>query len=313
LRKAKFYSDVSHYIREELVSLKGDIGMNNRLTRRGLLILCMLAVFGGGNPSAQSSKSAARPGGQKSGAPANPDQPRDESLTVEEYIRLGLAAPDREWSGVDMAEAEKVLASLASKGYGQFPRYQSERSGDVFARMTSPQNLSLFRNRSVPLDARFPLAMEYLRASNQISKLYYAAFLKAAARDSEIVELMGAMFRVTAVMFELVDEFLPTIKKDDPTYQVRMQGLEGMKQALGSVVAGGLLTLTDRRSVRSSELARLVGYMQETFPLIVPQLPPGVRVETLIRLEKLQSDPAMKDLQPDLRELHLKVKSSVPQ
>jgi hypothetical protein len=52
--------------------------------------------------------------------------------------------------------------------------------------------------------------------------------------------------------------------------------------------------------------------MQETFPLIVSRLPLNARAETLSRLEKLQADPAMKDLQPGLRELHLKVKASVP-
>ncbi len=85
-----------------------------------------------------------------------------------------------------------------------------------------------------------------------------------------------------------------------------------MKRGLASVVAGGLQTLTERENYRGSELARLVGYMQETFPLIVPRLPPAARDETLIRLEKLQADSAMKDLQPSLRELNLKVKASVP-
>ena len=286
--------------------------MNNRLMRCGLLILISLAVLVGGNPSAKCYRPADQQGGQKSNAPADPKAPRDESLTSEEYIRLGLAAPSREWSGNDLAEAEKVLASLTQKGYRQLPRYQSERSGEVFARLTSPQNLDLFRNRSLPLDARLPQSLSYLQAGNQIFKLYLSAFLKKEARDSELVELMGAQFRATVVVLELVDEFLPTIKKDDPKYEVRMQGLEQMKRGLASIVAGGLQTITERESYRSSELARLVGYMQETFPLIVPRLPSDAGAETLIRLEKMQADSAMKDLQPVLRELHLKVKASVP-
>jgi len=90
-----------------------------------------------------------------------------------------------------------------------------------------------------------------------------------------------------------------------------MLGLERMKRGLAAVVAGGLQTLTERKSYRGSELARLVGYMQETFPLIVPRLPPVARTEVLIRLEKMQEDPAMKDLQPGLGALRLKVKASL--
>lgn len=117
--------------------------------------------------------------------------------------------------------------------------------------------------------------------------------------------------RATVVMLELVDEFLPTIKKDDPSYQVRMQGLERIKGGLATVVSGGLETLTERDSYRGSERVRLVGYMQETFPLIVPRLPPGARAETMIQLAKMQEDSALKDLQPGLGELRLKVKASL--
>jgi hypothetical protein len=113
------------------------------------------------------------------------------------------------------------------------------------------------------------------------------------------------------MMLDLVDEFLPTIKKDDPNYQIRMQGLDQMKRGLASVVAGGLQTLTERESYRDSELVRLAGYMQETFPRIVPSLPPGTRTETLLRLERMQEDPALKNLQPELRGLHSKVKAAV--
>ena len=180
-----------------------------------------------------------------------------------------------------------------------------------FARLTSPQNLDLFKNRTLPFDIRFPQALNYFQASNEVFKLYLAGFLKRDVRDSELVELMGSEFRSTMVMLELVDEFLPTIQKDDPQYQIRMQGLDQMKRGLASVVAGGLQTLTERESYRGSELLRLVGYMQETFPLIVPRLPPASRSETLLQLEQMQEDPALKDLQPALGQLHSKVKASV--
>jgi hypothetical protein len=90
-----------------------------------------------------------------------------------------------------------------------------------------------------------------------------------------------------------------------------MQGLDQMKRGLASVVAGGLKTLTERESYRASELVRLVGYMQETLPQIVLRLPDGSRKETLFRLDNLQDDPALKDIQPGLRELRSKVKAAV--
>jgi len=243
--------------------------------------------------------------------PADPKAPSDESFASDEYIRLGLPAYDRVWFGNDMARVQKVLTSLAQDDYRHLPRYKSERSGDVFARLTSPQNLELFRDRSLPLEARFPQALNHLQVTNQILKLYLSGFVKNEIADSELVELMAAQFRSSVVMLELVDEFIPTIKKDDPTYQVRMQGLEKIRLGLAGLVASGLQTLTERKSYRKSELIRLVAYMQESFPLIVPRLPPGARMETMSELERMQEDPAMKDLQPGLGELCSMIKHSM--
>lgn len=275
------------------------------------LALLTLVSSGCSNSATPSTSPAGLPNGSNGGALADPKTSSDESLTAEQYLGLGLPAQDREWSGDDMVKAAQILASVAQKGYWQLPRYKSNRSGEVFARLTSPQNLDLFKNRTLPLDARFPQALNHFQANNQVLKLYLAGFLKKEVRDSELVELMGSQFRSTVVMLELVDEFLPTIKKDDPKYQVRMQGLDQMKRGLASVIAGGLQTLTERNSYQGSELVRLVGYMQETFPLIVPRLPPGARTETMLRLEKMQDDPALKDLQPGLGELRSKVKAAL--
>jgi hypothetical protein len=210
-----------------------------------------------------------------------------------------------------MAQADKVLASVAQQGHGKLPRYRSERSGAVFARLTSPRNLDLFKNRTLPLDARFPKAVEYVGAINAISKLYYAGFLKKDVSGGELVELFGAMLRTTVVLLELTDEFMTTIPKDDPNYQIRMQGMGQVRGGLTQAVTGALVMLTERENYRTNERARLIDYMKETLPAIVPRLSPAQRTEILRQLEKLTNDSALKDLQPGLGELHSKVKASV--
>jgi hypothetical protein len=255
--------------------------------------------------------------GQKAGPPSVGDKkgaggvPADHSLTPDAYIQAGVPALDRPWSGEDMAKAARVLTALSGKDPGNLPRFRSERSGAVFARLTSTENLEAFRNRKVPIETRFPQAIGYGEPLNAILKLYLSAFLKNAIGDSEIVELLGAQLRIMVMAMELVDEFIPTLDKNDPKFKVRMQGLEKMKQGLAMMAAGGLLTLTEVDSYRSGERARLVGYMKETFPAIVPRLLPDARAETLARLEALEKDPKLQDLQPGLTELRTAVMKSV--
>src|SRR6187401_2202300 len=89
------------------------------------LVIVTLAVCGCGRRTpAPPAEPAAQPIVPTATAIAAPDPPSDESLTSEEYIRLGMPAPDREWSGQDMLTAEKVLASLAEQGNRRLPRYQ---------------------------------------------------------------------------------------------------------------------------------------------------------------------------------------------
>lgn len=234
----------------------------------------------------------------------------DKSLTPEEYIRLGMPAHDRVWLGPDMAQAEKVLAPLAASE-ARLPRYQSDRSGAVFSRMTAAQNLKGLQDRDVPISTRLPLALSYFQSSNQIFKHYSRAFGKGEVRDSDVVELAGALLKTTVVLIDLVDEFFATLDKDDPTYPVRLRGLEGVRVGLGGVVIGSLITLTERDSYRTSELVRLVGYLEETLPRLIPRLPPGSRAEAIMKLKSMQTNPALADLQPGLGRIHTNVMSGI--
>lgn len=235
----------------------------------------------------------------------------DGSLTPEEYVRYGMPAVDREWSGDDLTRAEGVLSGLSKRGYQILPKYQSERSGEVFARMTSVKNLELLRNKSQPVDTRFTQAVEYYDASSRLLKLYLTAYVKKGVKENDLFELIGARLRLAVVILDLGDEFVASLKQDDPNYQSRLQGLEGMKQGLASVVSGSIQTLKARGKTPVEDIAKLVGSMQETFPRIVPQLPLDARVETLVEVTRLRDDPEMQDLKSKLQELHSTVKAAM--
>lgn len=226
--------------------------------------------------------------------------PADESLTVDAYIRLGMPSHDRVWSGADMSQAARILQALSQQNPEQLPRYQSERSSPVFARMNADQNLEIYRDKSLPLDQRIPDALQYMQSNNHILKLYLAAFNQQAVGGAELVELMGALLRVTVIQVQLFDEFVPTLDKNDPTYPVRMQGVAKMKLGMATLVAGNLQTLTESYAFRTADLKRLVGYLQNTLPLILPALTESSRSEIIVRLRSYSDDSNMKHLQPEL-------------
>jgi hypothetical protein len=233
----------------------------------------------------------------------DPQPPGDESLALSAYIEAGMPAHDRRWWGSDMARGADVLAKLAQKNAGHLPRYQSKRSGAAFARLTADENLIAYRDRSTPLEQRFPAALQHMQSSGKLLLVYLPAFQQHNVGGDELVELMGGMLRSSVVIIQLVNEVLPTLDKDDPTYPVRMEGLKAMRSGMASVVAGNLQTLTESRDYRTSELKRLIGYMCDTFPALLPEIPAGSRAETLVRLRSFAEDPKMRRLQPELGKL----------
>lgn len=76
--------------------------------------------------------------------------------------------------------------------------------------------------------------------------------------------------------------------------------MKKVKSGLGTVVAGTLVTLTERQAFGTSNLKILVGYMEATLPSILPALSEGGRAESVIRLRSFLEDPEMQHLRPEL-------------
>jgi hypothetical protein len=270
--------------------------------RQGFLsLLILIATFG---CSRTSSKTQAP-------IRTETDVLPDRSLALEEYIRAGIPAANKPWSAIEMSAAATALSALAEKDPNTLPRYESDRSGPLFARITSADNLAYFRDRSIPLDQRFPGGGEFFLALHNIFKLYSNAFLHHAISDSEIVEIMGTEFRATVVIIELYKEFVPTLSRNDPKYMNRMAGVAKVKLGMTTMVIGALQTLAETRNLRPTQMKRLLTYMQETFPLIISELVPGPASEILARIKSMSTDPIMLEVQPGLQELHERVAAAI--
>jgi hypothetical protein len=78
----------------------------------------------------------------------------DNSLTVEEYIKLGVPDPYNEWSMTDFSQARAALAKLKWDRPFQLPRKDSEKSGLLFEHMLSFGNMSFLHNSELSLNEK---------------------------------------------------------------------------------------------------------------------------------------------------------------
>jgi hypothetical protein len=102
----------------------------------------------------------------------------------------------------------------------------------------------------------------------------------------ETVRVIAFALQTSALGVELVDEFLPTIPKDDK-YAVRMEGLKKLNSGLTIQFVGAERSLSERHFYSPEDLSLLLDAMSSTLPLLKRGFPPGYPAELR---ERLKSD-----------------------
>jgi hypothetical protein len=263
-----------------------------------VLVSAACADAGSGEPPGKSSPPERRPAFD------------DTSLSLDAYIAAGMPSYDRTWTASDIEKALKVLQKLA-KVKGQLPRYGSERSGQLFDRITSEDNLEFCDDPSDPLTKRMSTYSQYTDALRGIDGLYTSAFATDSAYRPDCVEIVnGAGQRAVSRGLKLGVEIVSALDKSDPSYARKVKGLDLMKRGAATMAAGCLQALEDIPGEHSHTRKRLVSHLKATWPDNFPRLPPGSRAEILVTLQELARKPSMTDVKADLEELDKRLRKA---
>lgn len=215
---------------------------------------------------------------------------------------------DTTWSGEDMAKAAEVLAGLRKQGHESLPRFESERSGPVFARITSSYNLGWYENGAVSFESRFDDLAKYVRGINSIIGSYSSAMAKKQVGYVELVDLAGANARVLVIAIEYSDKMVPpTTGNGRPSARavlLRAWMADGIVTAIGRH-----FDLLSELPPKSPEILRLLSYMDETYPVFVSRLPKQTRLQLVGHLDRLNCNTPLSRCQPQLNDLYHKIKS----
>jgi hypothetical protein len=127
----------------------------------------------------------------------------DQSLMPEEYQKLGMPDYMRIWSMEDYSNAFFALNTLKYENPKALPAKESKKSGELFARMISMENLSFLQDETLPLWARADMIKWFV---NTLMELKVAYTLVGMERQYYVRELMDIdIFRVSVAqkMLEL--------------------------------------------------------------------------------------------------------------
>lgn len=200
--------------------------------------------------------------------------PPDRSLSMLEYRQLGLPSPGRPWSGPDLKTAQGVLGTLAQERGEQLPRYNSPRSGELFARLVEVHEGRPKPDTQLSLDeqlvAVIPAYQEYLGFAQELIKIYLSAYTKREAGISELIEVTGAAGRSCAVVLGLLDAKLAQTPPDHPSYAKLNSGSAQMVTGIRKMFTGGTSMLAEPHPNEAKK--RLIGHLRQMAPMLVSGL-----------------------------------------
>ena len=98
---------------------------------------------------------------------------------------------------------------------------------------------------------------------------------------------------------KLVDEFMPTVPRDDK-YPVRVNGLKQMNAGLTEIFAGAVTSLSETSFYTPEDLSLMLDAMAETLPSMKKSFAPDYRIELR---KKLEADRATFSRPQDARDI----------
>lgn len=222
----------------------------------------------------------------------------DPTLSSAEYEARGMPPIQNPWSVAVYQQAVPVLTTLRTENPALLPRFSSKRSGEVFRRMVSRENLQLYTNKDMDWTTRRSSLGDLLVVLPSVMGIYGGAVQEGQPLDREMLEATLHQGHAMVLLWHTFDEVAPTMYKKDEGLSRRMMTLQLLQQNAGIAVLGMIGMSEDQQRIRLenriwyiSELAKLLPDLanraeQSTQNTIRKQVARLVAAETAPELKK---------------------------
>jgi hypothetical protein len=246
--------------------------------------------------------------GRRAHAPASADAPPPSPFDEARYASLGGPPASRPWSPADVSRA---VGSLARSGGANLPRRVDPLGGPIFAKLTDPANLAGVVDRSRPVADRMAEGSDLMAAANQLNKCYLGDHARRPV-PGEVLEALSYSARVIAALLGVAEEFLATLDRSDPSFPVRMGGLDQMRRGLAAMTYAAVETIAERAAYSAADHARFLEALAETLPAMASALEPPAHAQTRARLDALCADPALAEVRSRIEAIRDAVAKTPP-
>ena len=130
----------------------------------------------------------------------------DHSLTLVEYKELGMPDYNSAWSMEDYSNAFFVLNTLKYENLKALPSRESEKSGVLFSRMISIDNLTFLKDEALPLYAKAEMIKWFVNTLMELKDAYTTIGSNTQYYIRGLMDIDIFRLRVAQKMLELGNE-----------------------------------------------------------------------------------------------------------
>jgi tetratricopeptide (TPR) repeat protein len=182
------------------------------------------------------------------------EKQKDSSLSVKEYIELGVPDPNKQWVMDDFLQAYSVLARIKWDRPFELPAKDSKKSGLLFDHLLSLENMSFLKDTSMSLNEKAERISEFSKVYEYWMDVYTNPVIKKNYYHRELIDIQLFNLRLTEVMLNLAQEIN---KSDDPADAALKYGYESIKMNYLTALNNDLKTQSNTSQFLKMDLDRM--------------------------------------------------------
>jgi hypothetical protein len=199
-------------------------------------------------------------------------QTADESFSMESYRSLGVPAADKVWGNKEYEKAVEVLLQEPARA---MPRFGSPRSGAMFARIISTENLLPAGGYQTIVD-RGPEATQeaFLRLSAYMAPLttlrdrYMEKGGGKQPYGTEVIRLSYFMIQSARALVDMTEGFISTLPEQKRTAQSTVDSKNRLREGLRVLIVRGLEMLAQEDAYDDADLEFLAEGLRQDIPAV---------------------------------------------
>lgn len=163
---------------------------------------------------------------------------KDMSLTTAQYSGQGMPDLNKSWTERDFQKAQNAINAVLIKDFHSLPREASRKSGDVFKRIISKDNLKFLEDTTLSLRNKAYRIQALGNFMGQLGTLYTDKLKAEQYYSAELTDIFISHLYVRGKMLELAEKIDKSTNQDDIVMQSGRNGITGSYVLLITFLTG---------------------------------------------------------------------------